>query len=74
MGDTVVSPLRTLAEASAYLRTPVQTLRYWRQVGKGPRSMKIGASVMYRQSDLDAYIERQAAALRPEVVRRERRG
>ena len=54
--------LRTLEEAAAYLHTPVATLRYWRHLGTaGPRSMKIGRRVMYRQADIDAYIERQAA-------------
>jgi len=58
----VASQLRTLDEAAAYLHTPVATLRYWRHLGDtGPRSMKIGRRVMYRQADLDAYIERQAA-------------
>lgn len=59
----VESQLCTLEEASAYLKTPVATLRFWRHRGDvGPKSMKIGRRVMYRQRDLDAYIERQAAA------------
>ena len=61
--STTASQLRTLDEAAAYLHTPAATLRYWRHIGTaGPSSMKIGRRVMYRQSDLDAFIERQASA------------
>lgn len=51
--------LLTIAEAAAYLRTPVPTLRYWRHLGVGPASFKIGRHVRYWQSELDAWIEAQ---------------
>ena len=51
--------LLTIAEAAAYLRTPIATLRYWRHCGTGPDSLKIGRHVMYWRSDLDAWIEDQ---------------
>lgn len=55
--------LLTTAEASAVLRTPVATLRYWRHVGTGPKSFTLGArKVFYKRSDLDAWIEQQYAA------------
>ena len=45
--------LLTLDEVSAQLGIPVNTLRYWRQVGTGPASIKVGKHVRYRQSDVD---------------------
>lgn len=38
---------------------PIETLRWWRKrnKGEGPRSAKLGRRVVYRQSDVDAWIE-----------------
>src|SRR3712207_4060435 len=50
----------TLAETAAYLRTPVATLRYWRHLGEGPASFRLGRRVVYRREDVDRWIgERQ---------------
>jgi hypothetical protein len=57
-----VDKLVTLEEAAAALRTPVATLRYWRWQGTGPKSLKVGRRVLYRQSDLVAFIEQQASS------------
>jgi len=54
-----VRRLRTLPEAAATLRTPEATLRYWRHLGTGPRSFKIGRHVMYDEADLYRWIEQQ---------------
>ncbi|HEY2297978.1 MAG TPA: helix-turn-helix domain-containing protein [Jatrophihabitans sp.] len=51
--------LITITEASERLRTPAATLRYWRHVGVGPKSFKIGRRVVYRRDDLEAWIETQ---------------
>jgi hypothetical protein len=51
--------LRTLPEAAALLRTPPATLRYWRHLGTGPRSFKIGRRVMYDEVDLYLWITEQ---------------
>ncbi len=48
--------LLTLTEAAAKLRTPVATLRYWRHLGAGPDSFRLGRRVMYRQGDLDRWV------------------
>lgn len=42
----------TLQEACHYLRVPEGTLRYWRHLGCGPRSFKIGRHVRYWRTDL----------------------
>jgi hypothetical protein len=51
--------LMTLAEAAELLRTPAATLRYWRYLGTGPHSFRVGRRVMYRYADLCAWIEHQ---------------
>lgn len=45
-------------EVSEATRIPVATLRYWRHIGKGPKSVRIGSRVMYRESDVLAWIEK----------------
>jgi excisionase family DNA binding protein len=49
--------LLTIEETAAWLRLPVATLRHYRAIGEGgPKSAKIGRRVMYRKSDVEAYI------------------
>lgn len=43
--------------AADYLGLRPTTLNNWRIAGKGPRFMRIGSRVVYRQADLDAYLE-----------------
>ncbi len=38
---------------------PEATLRFWRHTGYGPPSAKIGRRVMYRESDVEAWIKAQ---------------
>ncbi|GAA4726239.1 hypothetical protein GCM10023350_06210 [Nocardioides endophyticus] len=54
-GDEVL----TLQEACAYLRVPEGTLRYWRHLGCGPRSFKIGRHVRYWRTDLTFWLTDQ---------------
>jgi excisionase family DNA binding protein len=51
--------LLTITEVADVLRTPVATLRYWRHVGTGPASFRIGRHVLYRRADLEGWIEQQ---------------
>ncbi|MGR6899773.1 MULTISPECIES: helix-turn-helix domain-containing protein [Glutamicibacter] len=51
--------LNLIEEAAEFLRVPVSTLRYWRHLGTGPRSARIGGRVMYRQADLEAWLNEQ---------------
>ena len=53
MGDD----LMTTSETAKVLRTPVETLRYWRHIGKGPRSFKLGRRVLYARDDVEAFVE-----------------
>ena len=49
----------TLQEACAFLRVPEGTLRYWRHLGAGPRSFKIGRHVRYWRADLILWLTEQ---------------
>ena len=51
--------LLTITEAAEVLRSPVATLRYWRHLGSGPRSFRLGRRVLYRRDDLLAWIDAQ---------------
>ena len=51
-------------EASEYVHVSVDTLRYWRHKGTGPKSFRMGRRVFFRQSDLDAFIAEKAATAR----------
>ena len=49
--------LLTTSKAAARIGMTKQALSYWRKRGVGPRYIKAGMSrVLYRVSDLDAYI------------------
>lgn len=54
----------TAAEVGEMLRTPLETVRYWRHVGKGPKSFKVGRRVLYAAEDVEALLAaaRQGAA------------
>ncbi len=53
--------LLTIAEAADLVRAPVATLRYWRHLGTGPRSFRLGRRVLYRRDDLHDWIAQQRA-------------
>ena len=54
--------LLTISEVAAIVRAPVATMRYWRHLGTGPRSFRLGRRVVYRVGDLQAWIDAQARA------------
>ena len=37
---------------------PLGTLAQWRYLGKGPRYVKAGKHVLYRRSDIEAWLEK----------------
>jgi DNA-binding transcriptional MerR regulator len=55
--------LLSVAEAAAIVRAPVATLRYWRHLGTGPRSFRLGRRVLYRREDLLTWIDAKAGQL-----------
>jgi predicted DNA-binding transcriptional regulator AlpA len=54
--------LLTLQEVSDVVRVPVATLRYWRHLGTGPRSFRIGRSVRYWRTEVFLWLDSQSAA------------
>ena len=54
-------PLMTTAEVAAYLRVPVTTIHYWRHLETAPRAMKVGKHLRWRRTDIDAWLDEQAA-------------
>lgn len=48
----------TTQEVGELLRTPTETVRYWRHVGKGPKSFKVpgGRRVLYAREDVERFI------------------
>lgn len=49
--------LRTLKEAAQFLRKSEQQMRWMVHTGTAPKSAKIAGRRMFRQSDLDEFIE-----------------
>ena len=54
-------PMLTTEELGQYLHQPASTIRYWRHTGTGPRGVKLGRRVLYRLSDVDAWVEARYA-------------
>jgi hypothetical protein len=46
----------TTEEVADLLRTSPETVRYWRHVGKGPRSFKVAKRVLYAVTDVEQFI------------------
>ena len=49
--------LLTVAEVAHWLGVAEGTLRYWRHVHRGPRSLTVGGAVRYRPSDIEDWLE-----------------
>lgn len=49
----------TIEEVAEFTRLPVNTLRYYRHLGggKGPKSFRLGARVVYDAKDVEAWID-----------------
>jgi excisionase family DNA binding protein len=55
----------TIADLSAMLGVPVDTLYGWRHRGAGPRGYRVGRHVRYRRSSVEAWLEEQAVRGQP---------
>ena len=53
--------LLTLQEVADIVRVPVATLRYWRHLGSGPESFRIGRTVRYWRSNVLQWLEVQSS-------------
>jgi hypothetical protein len=57
--------LLTLAETAEILRVPINTVRWWRQIGSGPEFFKIGRHLVTTVGDVRRYIREQRRGQRP---------
>ncbi len=48
-----------LEEVADKARTKPSTLRAWRRQGKGPKSVVVAGRLLYRRSDVDAWLAAQ---------------
>jgi hypothetical protein len=48
--------LRDTSQAAVRLKVKKRRLESWRQIGQGPRYIKVGRSVRYADEDLDEFI------------------
>ena len=62
MGTPAGRDLLTPKEVSEILATPIGSLAQWRSADRGPAYFKLGASVRYHRSDVEAWIEEQRQA------------
>ncbi|BBY99650.1 helix-turn-helix transcriptional regulator [Mycolicibacterium fallax] len=53
-------PRLTTPEAAEYMGLAQRTLEYWRRTDRGPRYLRFGHKVVYRQSDLDEFTQQCA--------------
>lgn len=45
----------TTSEVADLFRASPETVRYWRHIGTGPKSFKLGRRVLYAREDVEAY-------------------
>jgi hypothetical protein len=63
----------TMEETAERYRTTVDTLRYWRHHGRGPKGVKLGTRVLYPRAEIEKFdrqLADQAAAPATRNVRR----
>jgi len=49
--------LWTIKELADFLRVPVDTIYKWRAAGEGPRGLRIGRYVRFREEDVLAWLD-----------------
>ena len=54
-----IAPLLTVGEVAGLLRCSVSSLNKWRISGRGPRFIRVGSRVRYREGDIAAFVEAQ---------------
>jgi predicted DNA-binding transcriptional regulator AlpA len=57
-----MSKYLTTLEVADLCRTSAETVRFWRHVGKGPQSFKVGRRVLYAVEDVEAWLAAARAA------------
>ncbi len=52
--------LLTISEVAAIVRVPIATLRYWRHLGTGPHSFRVGRGVRYWHNEVITWLQSQS--------------
>lgn len=52
----------TTVEVAQLCRAPVETVRYWRHIGYGPQSFKVGRRVLYDAAEVTRWLSEKQAA------------
>lgn len=60
--------LLTITEAADLLRTPVATLRYWRNIGYGPGSFRVGRGVRYWRHEILDWLHQRSGQNGPHAA------
>jgi predicted DNA-binding transcriptional regulator AlpA len=63
-----MNKLLRLPEVARLTGVPEASLRHWRRIGHGPPSARIGRRVVYREDDVQRWIDDQFDGLRKEPV------
>ena len=63
--DKHLPELLTVTEVAAYLGVPVSTIHFWRGKKQGPRACKVGRRLMFRATDVAAWLDERAASGTP---------
>jgi hypothetical protein len=50
----------TISEVADIVRVPVATLRYWRHLGTGPHSFRVGRGVRYWHNEVTTWLQSQS--------------
>jgi Helix-turn-helix domain len=61
--------LLTIEDVAEILSTPVNTMRWWRQIGRGPQFFTIGRRLYIEVGDLRDFIRKQREAAKPLIPR-----
>lgn len=57
MPNAVPDRLLSPDEVALFLSVPVKTLYQWRYKGVGPRGLRVGKHLRYRQDEIEAWLE-----------------
>jgi predicted DNA-binding transcriptional regulator AlpA len=58
----ISTELLTTAEVAVITRAPVATVRYWRHLGTGPKSFRVGRRVVYRRHEVEQWLSEREMA------------
>lgn len=54
--STIDTALLTPKQLAAYLGKPLKTIQHWRQIGYGPQGFRLGRTLHYRKTTVDAWL------------------